>query len=165
MFNLHPPNMSGKPVVSVAELFVLQTFNIAYDTGTFSLELERINLSGCYLIAAYTGARPAEIVDNERKEPKDGSLHEIFGQKAVADGGDGKDEGEANDKPPDAESQLLCRLLLKDTKNRGRPKALCYEDIVMMLVRHPVTGRAIPVMFIRFTHHKGSDNRPRPYAF
>jgi hypothetical protein len=41
------------------------TFNIAYDTGIFSIERQRINLPGICLFLSYTGARPAEIVDNE----------------------------------------------------------------------------------------------------
>jgi hypothetical protein len=44
-----------------------------------------------------------------------------------------------------------------------RPKALCYEDIQMMIVRHPTTGRCMPAMAIKFVHHKGADNKPKPY--
>lgn len=51
-----------------------------------------------------------------------------------------------------------------ETTKRGRPKALCYEDILMMLVRHPVTGLPVLAMAIKFIHHKGADKKPRPYG-
>ncbi|KAK3943757.1 hypothetical protein QBC46DRAFT_21328 [Diplogelasinospora grovesii] len=54
---------------------------------------------------------------------------------------------------------------MQETVGRGRPKALCHEDIQMMIVRHPVTGRCIPAMAIKFIHHKGADNKPRPTIF
>lgn len=58
--------------------------------------------------------------------------------------------------------QLHESLLFQETMGRGRPKSLCYEDIIMiMAVRHPVTGRSIPAMAIKFIHHKGADNKPR----
>lgn len=53
------------------DLLVLQTFNIAYNTNIFPIERYRIQLSGFYLILSYTGARPAEIVDNEKRKLKD----------------------------------------------------------------------------------------------
>lgn len=34
----------------------------------------------------------------------------------------------------------------------------------MMIVRHPATGRCIPAMAIKLIHHKGADNKPRPYV-
>jgi hypothetical protein len=45
--------------------------------------------------------------------------------------------------PWTGESQKAEKLLAIETTKRGRPKALCYEDILMMLVRHPVTGLAV----------------------
>lgn len=65
------------------DLLVLLTFNIAFDTSILPRELHRVNLPGCYLFLACTGCRPAEIVDNEPKKPKDGSWEEIYGPKAI----------------------------------------------------------------------------------
>ncbi|KAJ2997766.1 hypothetical protein NUW58_g542 [Xylaria curta] len=65
----------------------------------------------------------------------------------------------------DENSQLLESLLFQETLGRGRPKALCYEDIQMMVVRHPVTGRCIPAMAIKFVYYKGADNKPKPTIF
>jgi hypothetical protein len=121
------------------------------------------------MVLFYTGARPAEIVNNERKKPKDGSTEELFGVKAVMSSGPGncetEDESEGADhEAVDGDSSQLCRLLLQETIRRDRPKALCYEDILMMIVRHPVTKQAVPAMAIKFIHHKGSDNKPKPYV-
>ncbi|KAI0120736.1 hypothetical protein BJ170DRAFT_704700 [Xylariales sp. AK1849] len=166
-FGLRPPNIDGKPVLNVDSLRVILIFNIAYDGGIFPLERHRVNLSGCYMILCYTGARPAELVNNERKRPIDGSLEELFGTKAVmsADRNDGEAEDDNDEEAVEEDSSELCKLLLRETIGRDRPKALCYEDILMMIVRHPVTGRAIPAMSIKFIHHKGYDNKPRPTIF
>ena len=83
LFKLRPPNMDGKPVLGIDDLMVLLAFNIAYDTGIFPLERQRIQLSEAYLILAYTGARPAEVVDAKREKPKDGSWQEIFGTSKI----------------------------------------------------------------------------------
>lgn len=138
---------------------MILVFNIAYDTSVRPLELQRLYDSGCYKAMHYTGCRPAELVHNERKAPKDGSLQELFGSKAVM-AADADDDEE----PDDPDSPELCTLLLNETVKRDRVKALCYEDILMMIVRHPVTGRATLAMSIKFIHHKGCDNKPKPYV-
>lgn len=151
-------------MLNVDNLRVILVFNIAYDTSIFPGERHRVQLIGCYQILCYTGARPAEIVDGERKKPKDGSTEILFRRKAVqstsSDDGEGDGEGQVL---LDKHSKLLEDLLSQETVGRGRPKALCYEDILMMIVRHPVTGRCMPAMAIKFIHHKGADNKPRPY--
>ena len=159
-FGHRAPNIDGKPVLNVDNLRVILIFNIAYDTTIFPGERHRINLAGCYQILCYTGARPAELVDGERKRPKDGSVEEIFGHKAVQ--ASSSEDGEDEAPPSDEDAKLLHDLLTQETVGRGRPKALCYEDILMMIVRHPVTGRCIPAMAIKFIHHKGADNKPKP---
>ncbi|KAI3339677.1 FluG domain-containing protein [Ustulina deusta] len=168
-FGYRPPNIDGKPVLNVDNLLVILTFNIAYDTSIFPGERHRIQLTGCYQLLCYTGARPAELVDGERKKPKDGSAEQLFGRKVVESpspsADDGEDDSEDQGSAPDENSQLLESLLSQETLGRGRPKALCYEDIQMMVVRHPVTGRCIPAMAIKFIHHKGADNKPKPTIF
>ncbi|KAF3768368.1 hypothetical protein M406DRAFT_250781, partial [Cryphonectria parasitica EP155] len=161
-FELRAPNIDGKLVLNVDSLKVILIFNIAYDTSIFPSERQRVNLSGCYMIICYTGVRPAELVHNERKPPKNGSLEKLFGRKGVmvAD-----DDDEADWEKMDDISKKVCLLLQKETSLRGRPKALCYEDILMMIVRHPVTGRGVLAMSIKFIHHKGCDNKPKPTIF
>lgn len=34
----------------------------------------------------------------------------------------------------------------------------------MMIVRHPTTGRCMPAMAIKFIHHEGAANRPKPHV-
>ncbi|KAM0665678.1 hypothetical protein ACQRIU_005939 [Beauveria bassiana] len=157
-FNLRAPNIDGKPVLNVDSLRVILTFNIAYDTSVFSLGRHRIQLAGCYQLLCYTGARPAELVDGERKGPKDGSLEILFGQKVIQEV---ENDGSA-DQTLDKQSVELNKMLLQETIKRGRPKALCYEDILLMLVRHPATGKPVLAMAIKFIHHKGADNKPKP---
>lgn len=165
-FGLRAPNIDAKPVVSAAGLEVLLVFNMAYDESIFPSERHRIQLPCCYKIMCYTGARPGELVDNERRKPKDGSTQKLFGSKVVSSPNANceADEDEDNDVAPDEVSRRLDELLSAEPKSRGRPKALCYEDIHLMIVRHPRTGRAVPAMAIKFIHHKGADNRPKPWV-
>ena len=157
-WNLRPPNVDGKPVLGTDDLLVLQTFNIAYDEGVFPSERHRIQLSGCYLLLAFTGARPAEIVDNEKKRPKDGTYEDLFGPKSIRT----EDSGDESDMPVDDDSRLLEDMLYQQTVARGRPKALCYEDICLSVVRHPQTGMDVLTMAVKFIHHKGADRKPKP---
>ncbi|KAF8514103.1 hypothetical protein BU17DRAFT_94798 [Hysterangium stoloniferum] len=46
-----------------------------------------------------------------------------------------------------------------------RPNALCYEDITLFVCRHPDTGEHCLGMAIKFTHHKGHDNKLKPTIF
>ncbi|KAB5514906.1 hypothetical protein GE09DRAFT_588621 [Coniochaeta sp. 2T2.1] len=158
---------------------------VAYDTSIVPGEWHRANLSGCYLFLACTGCRPAEIVDNEKKKPKDGSWEELYGPKAVhAHDRDRTmrrelvrfdsehvaaqvgtcEYDDAEDKLSDEDARLLEEMLSAETTGRGRPKALCYEDILLMVVRHPVTGEDVHVMAVKLIHHKGTDNKPKPIA-
>lgn len=75
---------------------------------------------------------------------------------------DGRDDDD--DKAPDEDSRLLEELLSQETASRGRQKALCYEDIQLMVVRHPETNVDILAMSIKFIHHNGADNKPKPYV-
>ena len=167
------------------DLLVLLTFNIAYDTSVFPTERHRVvNLPGCWIFLACTGCRPAEIVDNEKKNPKDGSWEEIYGPEAIRPsdqklamghkllqfdnehvaaqvGAGGDDVVKA---VPDKEANSMEKMLLTETLGRGRPKALCYEDILLMVVRHPVTGEDVHAMAVKLIHHKGADNKPKPYV-
>ncbi|KAB5566912.1 hypothetical protein GE09DRAFT_1056381 [Coniochaeta sp. 2T2.1] len=157
-FDLQAPNSGGKDVADSGDLLALLTFNIAYDTSIFSWERHRVELPGCYLGLAFTGARPAEFVDGEKKHPKDGCLEELFGRKAIEGSLGGKDE----DGALDDESKVLEEILSQETVGRGRPKCLCYEDILLMVVCYPDTGEDTLAMSIKFIHHKGADNKPKP---
>ncbi|KAL2024965.1 hypothetical protein VTK56DRAFT_3664 [Thermocarpiscus australiensis] len=176
---LRPPNVIDKQVADWKDLLVLLTFN---DTAIFPGERHCLNLAGCYLFLMCTGCRPAEIVDNEKEKPKDGSWEEIYGPKAIcpcnrdlamrhepasfdteyaaAQVGAWKDG--AKDELPD---EVVEAMLATETLGRGRAKALCYEDILLMVVRHPVTGNDVLAMAVKFIHHKGANNKPKPPIF
>jgi hypothetical protein len=48
---------------------------------------------------------------------------------------------------------------------RRKYKALCYEDICLWIVKNPKEGeRDILAMEVHLRHHKGVDNKPKPYA-
>ncbi|KAK4172699.1 FluG domain-containing protein [Triangularia setosa] len=135
-YDLQPPCNRGKDVANVDTLLVLQTFDIKDDTGIFSWERHRIQLSGCYL-----------------GQPK------LFTRHATGSPSCDKDKG------PDEHSRLLEEMISQECESRGRPKALCYEDILLMVVRHPKTDEDALTMSIKFVHHKGADNKPKPTIF
>lgn len=110
-------------MLGVDDLLVLQTFNIAYDTGIFFSERQRANLSGIHLNPAGTGARLTEVVDNEKKKPRDGSCDALWGPKRIEEaqelGDDDASGGEATYKPPDKNSRLLEEMLKQETEGGG----------------------------------------------
>ncbi|KAK4151935.1 hypothetical protein C8A00DRAFT_44942 [Chaetomidium leptoderma] len=158
-YNLQPPNTLGKDVANADTLLVLLTFNIRYDTGIFPWERHRVQLPGCYLGLAFTGARPAEFVDREKRSDDDECLAELFSYAAI------RSTSSDEDKAPDEHSRVLEEMISQEYEGRGRPKALCYEDIQLMVVRHPETGEDVLAMSIRLAHHKGVDNKPKPTIF
>jgi hypothetical protein len=89
--NLQPPNTLGKDVANIDTLLVLLTFNIRYDTGIFSWGGHRIQLPGCYLGLTFTGTRPAEFIDREKKG-NDKEYLEIFSQSVMKSIPHDKDE-------------------------------------------------------------------------
>lgn len=95
-------------------------------------------------------------MDNETSKPLDGSYEDLFGPTRL---NRSYDEG---DQIPDDDSRLLEDILSHETTARGRPKALCYEDIRLMVVRNPETGLDVFAMAVKFIHHKGEDNKPKP---
>jgi hypothetical protein len=117
---------------------------------------------GYYLGLTFTGARPAEFVDGEKRSGQDGCLQELF--SGAPRRSDNRDDNKDNDKAPDKHSRLLEELLSQETASRGRPKALCYKDIQLIVVRHPETGEDVLAISIKLIHHKGADNKPKPYV-
>ena len=48
---------------------------------------------------------------------------------------------------------------------RRKYKALCYEDICLWIVQNPKRGeRDLLAMEVSLQHHKGVDNKPKPYV-
>jgi len=158
-YGLYAPTLRIKTVTDSSDLLALLSFNLAYDHRIFPSERQRLDVTTCYLILAYTGCRPAEVVDGEKSKPLDGSWEELVGYEDSM-----LLEDLSDDEPVDEYSKKIAQLLECETQSRGRPKALCYEDVQLMVIRHPVTGRETLTMSITFIHHKGADNRPKPYV-
>jgi len=78
--------------------------------------------------------RPTEFVNGEKKSRSDGCWEELFGSPIGGSSGD--------DEALDDSSRVLEYILLQETVSRGRPKPLCYEDILLMVVRHPILAQA-----------------------
>lgn len=118
------------------------TFNSRYDTGIFSWEGRRVQLSGCHLGLAFTGARPAES--------------EIFNvMKSIS-----HEEYEVSGK----HSRLL-EEISQEYEGRGRPRGA-------LLRGHSADGRmpsgnqrgpSSCTPDLRTT--KGVDNKPKPAIF
>ncbi|KAL2139894.1 hypothetical protein VTI28DRAFT_4526 [Corynascus sepedonium] len=98
-YNRHIP--VERTSTNVDTLLVPLTFNIKFDTGIFSWEGHRVQLSGRYLGLACIGARPAEFVDGESKSGKDGCLEELLPRHATRSASSDKD------KAPNKHSRVL----------------------------------------------------------
>lgn len=66
------------------------------------------------------------------------------------------------------ESPHIGDIVEEDTEEEltRRHKALCYEDIVLWIVKDRNSGgRDVLAMEVFFRYHKGVDNKPKPYVF
>ena len=52
--------------------------NIAYDKRILPDERVRLVVAACYLVLGYTSCRPAEIVDDEKKQPNNPRYNKLF---------------------------------------------------------------------------------------
>ena len=68
-----------------------------------------------------------------------------------------EDQNLDDDSPLSKQDQILDEGLSQETVGHGRPRALCYEDVQLMAIRHSKTGRDTLGMKIKLIHNKGSD--------
>ena len=100
-----------------------------------------------------------ELVDNGKK-PTDGVYHELFPSKGGPDAVPPSLEDQNlddDDSPLSEQDWIIDEILSRETVGRGRPRALCYEDVQLVAVRHSKTGRDALAMKIKLIHHKGFD--------
>ena len=97
-------------------------------------------------------------MNNERKRPPE--VAQIFGSAALQSLRRPADNEEDEDQ--DEESHLLTQMVVASNRDRGRPKALCYEDILLTVVRDTETHRDVHVLVVKLIHHKGEDRKPKP---
>ncbi|KAK1993369.1 hypothetical protein LX36DRAFT_714667 [Colletotrichum falcatum] len=143
--------------IQAAVLELLQVFDVAYDPGVFPTERHCVQLLGIYLGLAYTGARPGELVNNEKARPKDGPWKDLFPSR------DPDDPCDEDEQVLDEDSRILEAILIWETTDRGRPKALCYKGINLIVIRHPENGLEVLAMSVKFVHHKGA-SKPRKHV-
>ncbi|KAI9781316.1 MAG: hypothetical protein M1839_006109 [Geoglossum umbratile] len=103
-------------------------------------ERQRVQLPMILITAAYTASRPGGLVGAGRKKEKG---YEPW---------DGLDDSDYDNNRGEDEEK--------------RCKALCYEDICLMLLRNPnYRDRDVLTMEVQTTHHKGAERKPKPTTF
>ncbi|KAI0033819.1 hypothetical protein K488DRAFT_46827, partial [Vararia minispora EC-137] len=139
-----------KNVTDSSDLLAMLIHAISYDKRILGDERLQLSILSCYLVLGYTGCRPAEIVDGEKKVPTDPRWKELFESRNLLQMEAASD--------PEFEDDL-------PRQSPRPPNALCYEDITLFVCRHPETGEDCLGMAIKFTHHKGHDNKLKPTVF
>ncbi|OHE99331.1 FluG domain-containing protein [Colletotrichum orchidophilum] len=146
-WSLHARN-NAKEVYKFHDNTIVRRFNyrIPSINGKQVLGVDNLRVILTFNIAYDTASVSWSCIGNLSRKPD--------AENTESDG----DEG-AHDKG----SSLLDQPLLQETVGRCRPEALCYE-VILIIVRHPVTGLATPAMAIKSIHQKETDNKPRPYV-
>ncbi|RYP74213.1 hypothetical protein DL771_003146 [Monosporascus sp. 5C6A] len=157
-YALRPPNADGKEVVGLHAAKLLLVFNIARDTRALPYERRRTQTSAIYLFLGFTWGRSGELVNNERKRPQEAALS--FGPAALRYLR--QPDGDKDDEDGDQKFHLLAQLVAASNRQRGRPKALCYEDLLLTVVRDPETSKDVHILAVKLIHHKGEDRKPKP---
>jgi Protein of unknown function (DUF3435) len=138
-------SMTPKPVLSRDDLLTILIYHWTQDTAVYPDERQRVQVPTAILLEIYTGARPAELVDGELSEAMQTKL---------------RNWNLRGDEPVDWEQEFGFAPMAEAEK---RCKALCYEDITLMLVRDPDRGgRTTLAAEVLLSHHKGMDNKPKP---
>ena len=104
-----------------------------------------MQLATILLFTAFTGLRPAELVDASLSAKDKKKIKDVFWRKTTPwDNPDDSDYDEAEVDPFE------------------RSKSLCWEDVELRIVALD-NGRMVLAIWIAFTHHKGVDRKPLPY--
>lgn len=159
------PTIDGKPFLNSDRLREILHYIWAYDTTVLPRETLRLQLAGSYQVSCYTGAQPADLVDNKEEKIRDGPIKTLSGNTAVHSATPGRGQDDPSG-ALDPDRNVLDDFFLQEPAEHGQPKALCYEDIQMMIMRHPDTKRCIPAMTMKLTnHHRGGNNKAGPRTF
>ena len=140
-------SLKAKPVMGVDDLLRVLVYHWAKDQSVFPNERQRVQLATILLFAAYTSSRPAELVDAQVSE------------KSKKNENNWKWRSE--DDPWNDSSNTDFADGVRDTRRRS--KAICYEDVCLMVLRNPDNdGRPVVAMEVTLSHHKGVDRKPKP---
>jgi hypothetical protein len=137
--------------MNVDDLLMALTHHWSKDNSQFPDKRKRAQLAVIMLFAAFTASRPGELVDESRKrgrrKPANQRAKTEIGVQVPWNDIDNDDFDEITNIEPEG----------------YRPKALCHEDVSVVLLPNPKDGtRNVLATEIRLAHHKGSDNRPNP---
>ncbi|KAI9810031.1 MAG: hypothetical protein M1827_006729 [Pycnora praestabilis] len=147
-------SVKSKPVMGVDDLLLVLTHHWAKDKSVFPNERQRVQLPMILLFAAYTASRPGELVDAMLSQENKRRIKEMNQQWK-----------EPWDNPENSDYDEIGADRGKE-KETERSKAVCYEDIRLMLLRNPTPGeRHVLAMEITLAHHKGVDRRLKPTTF
>jgi hypothetical protein len=136
-------SVKTKPVQGVDDLLLALCYHWSKDTSVFPNERQRLQLPTIQLFAAYTGCRPAELVEPTRNTKRNKNLD--WQDPHPWDNPDDSDYRE------DDESQSEPR----------RSKAICYEDIRLVLLKSNGVRPEL-AMELTLSYHKGYERKPKP---
>jgi hypothetical protein len=174
-----------KPVMGVDDLLLGLTHHWSRDTSIFPTEDDRLDLPTIMLFQAYTACRPAELVDGTKSRGGNDPLldddehmdahmlkaiphTESETSKSVSlKTSSRQTPGRACKEDSDHASGFDQTIFdnIGHTEPPRKHKALCYEDIILWIVKDPKMGeRDVLAMEVYFRHHKGADNKPKPYV-
>lgn len=139
--------------MGVDDLLRVLVYHWAKDTAILPNERQRVQLATILLFAAYTSSRPAELVDAEASgKGKDKNKKWNWDWSSPAPWED------CNDSNYDDDNQGA-------GVQKSRGKAICYEDIRLMVLRNPDDqGRPVVAMEVKLQHPKGVDRKPKPWV-
>jgi|SRR5579862_9455503 len=130
-------------MMNVDDLLLVLTHHWARDTSSFPTERQRVQLPMILITAAYTASRPQELVDAGRKKKMPDRMKEGY------EPWDGLGDSDYDDNR------------LEDEEKRC--KALCYEDICLMLLRNPDHRDCdVLIMEVQMSHHNGAERKLKP---
>jgi hypothetical protein len=146
LFNLDP-GIKSKPISDVDSITLALVHHWAKDTSVFPTERQRVQLPAIWNLCGGTGARPGEFVDATAALRVDASKP-------------GRDSGWRHPWDDAENPEFLAES--NGHQDGERPKALCYEDVRIYIVRVKNTSQSRLGMEVKLGHHKGSEYRPKP---
>jgi hypothetical protein len=126
LFDLDP-GIKLKPISDVDSITLALVHHWAKDTSVFPSERQRVQVPAIWNLCGGTGARPGEFVDATVSLKSDTSKP-------------GQDLNRLN--PWDDANNPEFLPESNDHRDGDRPKALCYEDVRMYIVRVKNTSRS-----------------------
>ena len=132
--------------MGVEDLLRVLVYHWSQDSSVFEDggERQRVQLATILLFAAFTSARPAELVDGELSEKLKKKIKDLKWLEGAM-------------QPPDGDSES------DDGRAAKRSKALCYEDVCLRVLQDPEDkSKATLALEVVLSHHKRCDRKSKP---